>query len=692
MSTQDFLVELGSEELPPKALKKLSQAFTDGIIKGLASAQLAHGEVNAFATPRRLGLLVKSLAVQQDDIEQELFGPPVAAAYDKDGNPTKAAEGFARKCGTTVDQLLQLETDKGTKLAFRSIKTGQPAQALLPDIVSQSLDALPIPKRMRWGSSRNEFVRPVKWLVMMLGNDVVDCEILGQTAGSTTYGHRFHSNQSLTITAPADYAALLADQGKVMVDFAQRQQLIVEQVNAAAAEAQGVAVINPDLLDEVTGLVEWPTALRGQFDQDFLRLPQETLVSSMAEHQKYFHMVNEAGELLPFFITVSNIESKDPAQVIAGNERVVRPRLADAAFFFDSDQKTTLAARTGLLKNIVFQAKLGSIYDKSQRVAAVAAALADMLGADPAKAQRAAALAKADLVTQMVGEFADLQGIIGRYYAINDGEDPEVAEALFEQYLPRFAGDSLPQTATGQALAIAEKLDTMAGMFAIGQPPTGDKDPFALRRAALGILRIMVESQLDLDLRACIEVAVKQHSSLNPADDLNEQIFEFMLERFRSWFQDENIPADVFQAVHARRPSRPLDFQQRIYAVNHFAGLADAQALAAANKRVRNILDKQDSSSQSQDVSAHLLQEPAEQDLANAVTEKAASVTPLIANGDYQQALEQLAALRPTVDEFFDSVMVMAEDQDLRKNRIALLEQLRNLFLEVADISLLQSS
>ena len=692
MDTQDFLVELGCEELPPKALKKLSQAFTDGVVKGLADAQLVHGQVTSFATPRRLGILIAGLSVQQDDVELEQFGPPIKAAFDQDGQPTKAAEGFAKKCGTTVDQLLQLDTDKGVKLAFRSIKTGEPASALLPNIVSRSLDALPIPKRMRWGSSRNEFVRPVKWLAMLLGTDVVECELLGQTAGNTTYGHRFHSNQPLTINAPADYPSLLADQGKVIADFAARQQLIVDQVNAAAADANGSAVMSPDLLDEVTALVEWPVALRGQFDEDFLRLPQETLVSSMAEHQKYFHMVNDAGELLPFFITVSNIDSQDPAQVIAGNERVVRPRLADAAFFFDSDQKTTLAARTELLKNIVFQAKLGSIYDKTQRVANIAAALAEMLNADSAKAQRAAELAKSDLVTQMVGEFADLQGIIGRYYAINDGEDPEVAEALFEQYLPRFAGDNLPQTATGQALAIAEKLDTMAGMFAIGQPPTGDKDPFALRRAALGILRIMVESQLDLDLRACIEVAVAQHSSLNPADDLSEQIFEFMLERFRSWFQDENIPADVFQAVHARRPSRPLDFQQRIYAVNHFAGLADAQALAAANKRVRNILEKQEASNQSADVSTHLLQESAEQDLANAVAEKSASVTPLIANGDYQQALEQLAALRPAVDNFFDSVMVMAEDEALRNNRIALLEQLRNLFLKVADISLLQSS
>jgi len=690
MSTQDFLVELGTEELPPKALTGLAAAFLKGIEEGLQAEHIAYQSAKVFAAPRRLAVQITDLQERQDDIATELFGPPVAAAFDADGNATKAAEGFARKCGTTVDQLDHQDTGKGIKLAFRSVTAGKDSTALLPTIVQQSLSKLPIPKRMRWGSSRIEFIRPVHWLVMLMGEQVIDCEILGKKSSQFSYGHRFHHNEAVAITAPSAYENTLHETGHVMADFSKRRELVRQQVEQIAIDNNGIAVIDPELLDEVTALVEWPQALLGGFDKDFLRLPEQALISSMKEHQKYFHVTDSNGTMLPYFITVSNIESTDPAQIVSGNERVIRPRLSDAAFFYDTDRQSPLSSRLDALKQVVFQSKLGTVYEKAERISKLAGKIANLIGTDVALAERAGLLSKTDLLTSMVKEFPDLQGIIGADYALNDGEDNLVAQAIFEQYLPRFSGDALPGSLTGCAVSIADKLDTMCGLFAINQPPTGDKDPFAIRRAALGILRIMVELKLDLDLLQLIELALVEQKVKAPAETGNA-IFEFILQRFRAWFQDENIPTSVFLAVQARRPSRPLDFQQRVYAVNNFAALENAEALAAANKRVANILAKQGVSNDASIVNTHLLEDGAEQQLAEIVSEKTALIAPMLEKSDYTGALENLADLRPAVDNFFDNVMVMTEDEAVRNNRLALLNQLRGLFLEVADISLLQS-
>lgn len=695
MTKADFLVELGSEELPPKALKGLAEAFLRGIENGIKGAQLDYQSSQYFATPRRLAVWVQGLESAQQDQQIELLGPPLQAAYDGDGNPTKATQGFARKCGVDIAQLQQKDTGKGIKLAYQAIYNGQPASRLLPDIVKKSLNDLPIPKRMRWGESRIEFVRPVHWLVMLLGDAVVDCEILGLRASRESRGHRFHHDQPIQIPFPQQYQALLESPGHVLVDFDLRRDKIKQQAQQIGRNVQGHAVISSALLDEVTALVEWPVALAGQFDQEFLRLPREALVSSMAEHQKYFHVENAQGQLLPVFVTVSNIVSANEAAVIGGNERVIRPRLADAAFFYDTDCKTTLQTRLEQLKTIVFQTQLGTLYEKSERIAHLASNLAAQLETDQLtrdQTLRAGWLCKADLVTNMVKEFPDLQGIMGRYYATNDGEPDLVGQAICEHYLPRFSGDELPQSLQGSLVSIADKLDTICGLFAIGQPPSGDKDPFAIRRAALGILRIITRNKLDLDLRVCITRSVAGYGRLNLArpEELVETIFEFMLERFRAWFQDENISADVVQAVYARRPTRPLDFQKRVYAVNEFSSLHNARALASANKRVSNILLKQGITDTISEVCTHLLEESQEIELAAQVRQKAEQLGPLLQQSDYSKALTQLAELGPAVDAFFDHVMVMVEQSELRNNRLALLQNLRQLFLKVADISLLQ--
>lgn len=690
MSTQDFLVELGTEELPPKALTGLAAAFLKGIEDGLQAEHIAYQSAKVFAAPRRLAVQINDLQERQEDIATELFGPPVAAAFDADGNATKAAEGFARKCGTTVDQLEHQDTDKGLKLAFRSVTPGKDAIELLPTIVQQSLSKLPIPKRMRWGSSRIEFIRPVHWLVMLMGEQVVDCEILGKKSSQFSYGHRFHHNEAIAITKPSAYEITLHETGHVIADFAKRRELVRQQVEQIAIDNNGTAVIDHELLDEVTALVEWPQALLGGFDKDFLRLPEQALISSMKEHQKYFHVTDSNGTMLPYFITVSNIESTDPAQIVSGNERVIRPRLSDAAFFYDTDRESALSTRLEPLKQVVFQTKLGTVYEKAERISKLAGKIATLIGSDASHAERAGLLSKADLLTSMVKEFPDLQGTIGADYARNDGEDDAVSQAIFEQYLPRFSGDDLPESLTGCAVSIADKLDTMCGLFAINQPPTGDKDPFAIRRAALGILRIMVEKKLDLDLLQLIELALAEQK-IEADNETCNAVFDFVLQRFRAWFQDENIPASIFLAVQARRPSRPLDFQQRVYAVNNFAALENAEALAAANKRVSNILSKQAVSVDRVEVSTHLLEPGAELELAEIVSFKTQAIAPMLAQSDYTAALENLADLRPAVDNFFDNVMVMTDDEAVRNNRLALLSQLRGLFLEVADISLLQS-
>ncbi len=685
---KDFLVEIGTEELPPKSLKTLSEAFTTGIKQQLENAGLGFQEARGFATPRRLAVLVKDLDEQTPRKEQTIWGPPAKIAFDAEGKPTKAAQAFARKNGIDVNELKTESDGKVEKLIYRCNTGGLATVVLLEQAVSASLATLPIPKRMRWGTRRDEFVRPIHWVLMLFGDEIVSASILGLLASRETRGHRFHYNQPLIIDTPAEYVEKLLSPGFVIADFNERREKIRHQVENCAKKAGGRAVIDPDLLDEVTGLVEWPVALTGKFEQRFLKVPAEALISSMKEHQKYFHVVDIENKLLPCFITVANIESLDPVQVIDGNERVIRPRLADAAFFFETDKKVPLQQRRMQLKSVVFQAKLGSLYDKTERVAQLARSIAGNLGADEKKACRAAELSKADLVTDMVGEFADMQGIAGYYYACNDREDPEVAQALNEQYLPRFSGDSLPATTVGTILAIADRLDTLVGIFGIDQLPTGSKDPFALRRASLGVLRLLVENNLDLDLRDLLQVSQNQYPILSGKADVVDNVLSYMFERFRAWYEDKDIPTPVFLAVSAKQISKPLDFNNRVLAVHRFSQLPQAQALAAANKRVSNILSKQQTPHKAT-LDMNLLKEVAEINLAGEIASKSKQVSPLFAADKYTEGLEILAELRESVDAFFDSVMVMTEDATQRNNRLALLSQLRNLFLEVADISLL---
>jgi glycyl-tRNA synthetase beta chain len=692
MATQDFLVELGTEELPPKALKTLSDAFTQGIQKGLENAGIAFGRVEAFAAPRRLAVRVRALGDAQPDKPVEKRGPAVKAAFDDSGNPTRALTGFATSLGITPDQLDTLETDKGAWVVYRTIEKGRPTVDLLPELVDQSLAALPIPKRMRWGAHRTEFVRPVHWAIMLFGNKVIDTPFMGLTPGNKTRGHRFHCPKSLIVPTPGDYEVVLKQEGYVIADFAERREQIRKGVTALArTEAAGQAVIDEDLLDEVTALNEWPVPLMGRFEERFLDVPAEALISSMKEHQKYFHVVSSEGKVLPLFITVANLESKDPGQVISGNEKVIRPRLSDAAFFYETDRKTRLEDRIDRLKPIVFQEKLGSLYDKSVRVSALAEKIAGAIGSDPVLAKRAAMLAKTDLVTEMVLEFTDLQGIMGEYYAANDGENPDVASALNEQYMPRFAGDDLPRTLTGCTLAIADRLDSLVGLFGINQPPSGTRDPFALRRASLGVLRIIIERELPLDLQTCCEWATENFAVLTE-EDTASTVVDYMLERFRAHYEEQGINAEVFLAVHARRPTRPLDFDRRVRAVENFRQLPEAQALAGANKRVSNILTKQGGDSIGETIDDSLLQDPAEKTLAEQIRKQADTVIPLFEKGDYATALSSLANLREPVDRFFEEVMVMAEDDATRNNRLAMLNSLRNLFLRVADISVLPTT
>jgi glycyl-tRNA synthetase beta chain len=688
MSAVDFLVELGTEELPPKSLLTLSQAFKDGIINGLVDAQLGFSEATVYAAPRRLAVHIKQLDAQQPDRVEEKLGPNVAAAFDAEGNPSKAAEGFARSCGVNFADLCRVDTDKGERLAYSLNIAGKPSAELLPAIVSKSLTDLPIAKRMRWGAKRTEFVRPVQWLVMLLDNDVVDCEILGLAAGRTTRGHRFHCKDTLVLSHASEYYETLLQAGKVESNFEKRRAIIVQQTTALAKTIDGTAVIEDDLLDEVTALVEWPVALMGRFEERFLSVPQEALISSMSEHQKYFHLVDKAGALLPYFITIANIESSDPQQIIEGNERVIRPRLSDAAFFFDTDKKFTLEQRRESLKKVTFQQQLGSIWDKTERVSKLAAFIAPKVGAEISDATRAGQLCKSDLVSEMVLEFDNMQGIAGSYYARNDGESEGVAAAMQEQYLPKFAGDALPVHPTGIALALADRIDTMVGIFGIGQHPTGAKDPFALRRAALGVLRIVIESDLAIDLRELLTVAASHFDNLPKADSVVDTVLDYTLERLRSRYQDMGIATEVFMAVQAKQLSQPLDIEHRVLAVHEFTKLSAAQSLAAANKRVSNILAKLDIPLDSASpLDASLLQDDAEKTLATLLETKAKDTAPLLADARYGEVLNSLAELQGPVDAFFDNVMVMADDPALRNNRCLLLAKLSALFLAIADIS-----
>ena len=702
----DFLIELGTEELPPKALKSLQDAFAEGLLSRLGDAGLNFGDAERYGAPRRLAVTLKDLELKQPDEAFERRGPAVKAAFDADGNPTKAAEGFARSNGVSVDQLERMETDKGEWLVYRGIEPGRATRDLLPDLVQATLDALPIPKRMRWGASRDEFVRPVQWLVMLLGDEVVPASIYGIEADRFTRGHRFHAPEPIRIERPTDYAGLLKEQGWVLASFDQRRATIAEQAKAAAQSKGVTAVIDEDLLDEVTALNEWPVALVGQFDERFLDVPAEALVSSMQEHQKYFPTMDDQGRLASSFVFIANLESKDPSQVVSGNEKVIRPRLADAAFFWDTDRKTPLVERVEKLKAVTFQQKLGTLHDKAGRLKAIAGEIARRLGDDVEVAERSAWLAKADLVTDMVFEFDDMQGIAGYYYALNDGEPETVARAILEQYKPAGAGDELPASRAGMAVALADRLDNLAGLFGIGQPPTGTKDPFALRRAALGVLRILVERELDLDLRDLVEFAVKQHKDHHEFKiDVVEQVVDYALDRFSAWYQDVGFRPDVFQAVRALSPSRPLDIDRRVKAVAGFSAMAQAEALAAANKRVANLLNKAADNLSgdlaegfrkggpawlARQANPSLFVESAETTLWDAIEAAEHDVAPMLEKTDYQGALQHLATLRDEVDTYFDQVMVMAEDPAVRANRLAVLARLRQLFLQVADISVLQ--
>lgn len=687
----DFLFELGTEELPPKALLKLSESLRAEIIAGLSTAELAYRDVIAYASPRRLAVIVQGLQSQQADKVVEKRGPALKAAFDGEGKPTPAALGFAASCNVAIDDLQTLETDKGAWLMFRVQQAGVNAKKLLPAIVNTALARLPIPKRMRWGNQPHEFVRPVHWAVMMLGDDVIDAHILGVHSGRETRGHRFHHPDPIYISEPSAYAPLLETEGHVIASFEDRRMAIRAQVVEVARQSGGKAVIDDQLLDEVTAMVEWPVALLGNFEARFLEVPAEVLISAMKGHQKYFHVVDAKGVLLPHFITVSNIDSHDIGVVRHGNERVIRPRLADAAFFWDKDRKRPLADRVDVLKTVVFQKKLGTLFDKSNRVKGLAGLIAQQLGADQALAERAAMLSKCDLMTDLVGEFPELQGLMGSYYALHDGESSELARALDEAYQPRFAGDVVPVSPIGQAVALADKLDTLAGLFIIDEVPSGTRDPFALRRAALGVLRTIIEQSLDrLDLVELIEAAVSAFDGIKadkPA--VVASLFDFMMDRLRVYYANQQVEHDVFAAVLAKRPTRPLDFDARIKAVMSFQRLPEAESLAAAHKRSDNILRKYSGVIPAA-VDATQLKEVAERELAAQLQTLTEVVEPLLVKCDYQAALLTLAGLRLAVDHFFDEVMVMVDDAAVRDNRLALLQSLRTQFMQVADLSALQ--
>ncbi|RZF89701.1 glycine--tRNA ligase subunit beta [Pseudoalteromonas sp. S4488] len=688
MSAENLLVEIGTEELPPKALRKLAESFAENLATELSSLELNHQGVNWYASPRRLGLRVSALEAKQSDKVVEKRGPAVSAAFDADGNPTKAAMGWARGCGIDVSDAQTLETDKGAWLLHKAQVEGQATTSLMSDAVNKALAKLPIPKPMRWGANKTQFIRPVHTATILFGSTLIEGEILGKQVGNQLQGHRFHHPEKVTINHADDVFDVLKS-AYVVADFEARKAQIREQIEAAASAVNAKVAMDEDLLEEVTSLVEWPVTLTATFEEAFLDVPSEALIYTMKDDQKYFPLLDQDGNLLNKFLFVSNIESKDPSVVIAGNEKVVRPRLADAQFFYETDKKKTLESRLESLDTVLFQKQLGTLKDKSERISELAGYIAEQLGADAELAKRAGLLSKTDLMTEMVMEFTDVQGVMGMHYARHDGEAEEVALAQNEQYMPRFAGDNLPTNVISCAVAIADKFDTLVGIFGIGQAPKGDKDPFALRRAAIGALRIMVEKSLPLDILDLVAKSQTLFGEKLTNLNVSTDVFEFMLGRFRAWYQDEGIEVDVIQAVLARRPTKPVDFDRRVKAVSHFRTLDASEALAAANKRVSNILAKNDITTQG-DVNESLLSDDAEKVLASHVAKFATELAPLYANGDYQEALSQLAGIRESVDNFFDNVMVMADDEAVKQNRLALLSQLSRLFLDIADISVLQ--
>ncbi|ENM5770323.1 glycine--tRNA ligase subunit beta [Vibrio mimicus] len=685
---KEFLIELGTEELPPKQLRTLAEAFAANFAAELAAADIAHEGVTWFATPRRLALKVANLAESQPDRVVEKRGPAVNVAFDADGKPTKAAEGWARGNGITVEQAERLVTDKGEWLLFKEQVQGQQTASVVVEMAAKALANLPIAKPMRWGDKETQFIRPVKTLTILFGSELIQGEILGVKSDRIVRGHRFMGEPEFTIESAEQYPAILEERGKVIADYATRKAMIIEGSQQAAKQLGGIADLEDALVEEVTSLVEWPVVMTAKFEEKFLKVPAEALVYTMKGDQKYFPVYDASKKLLPNFIFVSNIESKEPRHIVEGNEKVVRPRLADAEFFFNTDRKRPLVDRLSLLENAIFQQQLGTIKDKTDRITELAGYIAEQIGADVEKSKRAGLLAKCDLMTSMVFEFTDTQGVMGMHYARHDGEAEEVAVALNEQYMPRFAGDELPSRGVSAAVAMADKLDTIVGIFGIGQAPKGS-DPFALRRASLGVLRILVEYGYQLDLVDLIAKAKSLFGDRLTNANVEQEVIEFMLGRFPTWYQDAGFSIDIIQAVLARNPTKPADFDQRVKAVSHFRALEEAEALAAANKRVGNILAKYDGEL-GEEIDLALLQEDAEKALAEAVEIMAEALEPAFATGNYQEALSKLAGLRAPVDAFFDNVMVMADDEALKKNRLTLLNKLRNLFLQIADISLLQ--
>ncbi len=689
MSNKTLLVEIGTEELPPKTLKKLSDVFGREVKAGLEEQELTFTELKTFASPRRLAILVSGLISQQTDKEVERRGPALKAAYDDNGDPTRAATGFASSCGVDVAELQKIETDKGTWLFYNVHEKGKTTSELVPKIIAKALNKLPIAKRMRWGDGDAAFVRPVHWVVMLFGDQVLDTEILGIKSGNKTFGHRFHHPDEILISDPDQYEQQLK-KAFVIADFDQRRELIIEQVADIAKKIGGEPVLEPALLDEVTSLVEWPVALFGDIEPAFLELPDEVLISTMASHQKYFHVVDASGKLMPYFITVCNIESSNPAAVKQGNERVIRPRLSDSAHFWKTDLKTDFSVWQQSLEKVVFQEKLGTMAEKLKRISQLAGEIASSLNGNREWAMEAGLISKCDLMSNMVDEFPDLQGLMGRYYAEHHKKPSEVALALQEQYLPRFAGDQIPTTTTGQAIALADKLDTLIGIFGIGQPPTGIKDPFALRRAALGCLRIMIEAELDLDLKDLLQKAANNYADKITEKDVVDQVFNYMLERLKGYYLDQNVSLGIYEAVASKRPAKPYDFDRRIHAVKAFQNLPEAESLAAANKRIENILKKL-KNQPATEIDQSLLQEAAEKDLVKALETVKENISGNLKAQNYTEALASMAALREPVDTFFDQVMVMCDNENVKNNRLALLAQLRSLFVEIANISRLQS-
>ena len=689
--TKTLLIEIGTEELPPKALLRLSKAFAKEIETGLASAEFDCAICTAYATPRRLAVSIANVAPVQADRHEQRRGPAISAAFDDDGKPSKAALGFARSCGVDVGELGRIKNAQGEWLAFERQVKGRSIAAVLPQIIGAALAALPIPKRMRWGAGEVEFVRPVHWIVVLYGDELVACEILGLNSGKATPGHRFHHGGTLDLESADDYANLLEQKGFVIASFELRRQRIVDLIALHRDDAGGEAVIDESLLDEVTALVEWPVVICGSFDEQFLELPEEVLIASMQDHQKYFPVRAADGSLCNRFITISNIQSNDPAVVRAGNERVIRPRLADARFFFHTDNAVKLASRVDALSGMLFEKRLGSLLDKTRRVGSVVARIAGVCGSDADEAHRAATLSRCDLLSEMVGEFPELQGTMGGYYAAADEESDAVATAVGEFYYPRFAGDRIPRSATGRCVALADRLDSLIGIFGIGSAPTGDKDPFALRRAALGALRILIEGDIDLDLVEALKLAHAAYGEIALMDDTVEQVYTFMRDRLRGYYLERGIPADVCTAVLANDPTSPTEIARRIEAVVNFRALDAAAALAAANKRIANILKKLDTPIAA-GWSHELLAEPAESALASQLDSIREEAEKRFQQHDYSAYMECLACLSATIDNFFDAVMVMSDNAALRDNRLALLADLHGLFTRVADISRLHES